>query len=241
MLLPNGLLEIGGLRTILLKIERAHQYGGLQAFAAAKGELSYVARSITFRKTAREVSAINSTAYLRKRSASPAAHRTSMSTLRPTTQPASCRPCRKTPMRRCPSASSAARCMSTPIRRMRSGRCARAASGHATVAPPSSVMKLRRPITRSPRRRSSACTPSRLHEQNYPLAARGIRQRIPQTANRAQPKHPSTTWRGITSFNGESPARRVPYSTRPSATLRTRSTTSPFFIDSAGRGDRHLG
>ena len=57
MLLPNGLLEIGGLRTILLKIERAHQYGGLQAFAAAKGELSYVARSITFRKTAREAAA----------------------------------------------------------------------------------------------------------------------------------------------------------------------------------------
>src|SRR5262245_46785862 len=38
------------------------------------------------------VSATISIAYLRKRSASPAAHRTSMSTLRPTVQPASCRP-----------------------------------------------------------------------------------------------------------------------------------------------------
>jgi hypothetical protein len=40
--------------------------------------------------------------------------------------------------------------MSTPIRRMRSGCCARAASGHA-AAPPSSVMSARR-FTQSPRR-----------------------------------------------------------------------------------------
>jgi hypothetical protein len=34
--------------------------------------------------------------------------------------------------------------MSTPIRRMRSGCCARAASGHTATAPPSSVMNWRR-------------------------------------------------------------------------------------------------
>jgi hypothetical protein len=35
------------------------------------------------------------------------------------------------------------------------GCCARAANGHATAAPPSSVMNWRRPIIRSPRRRGS--------------------------------------------------------------------------------------
>jgi Terminase small subunit len=34
--------------------------------------------------------------------------------------------------------------VSTPMRRMRSGCCARAASGHAAAAPPRSAMKLRR-------------------------------------------------------------------------------------------------
>jgi hypothetical protein len=34
--------------------------------------------------------------------------------------------------------------MITPIRRILSACCARAASGHATAAPPSSVMKSRR-------------------------------------------------------------------------------------------------
>ena len=43
------------------------------------------------------------------------------------------------------SGSSAARFMSTPMRRIRSGCCARAASGHA-AAPPSSVMNSRRLI-----------------------------------------------------------------------------------------------
>ena len=47
-------------------------------------------------------------------------------------------------MRACASGSSAARFMSTPMRRIRSGCCARAASGHAAAAPPSSVMNSRR-------------------------------------------------------------------------------------------------
>src|SRR6516225_1668543 len=98
-------------------------------------------------------SATSSIAYLRKRSASPAAHRTSMLTLRPTAQPASCRPCRNAATRLCPSGSSAAKCISTPMRRMRSPCCARAASGQAAAARPTSVMNSRR-FTRSPRRRA---------------------------------------------------------------------------------------
>ena len=46
--------------------------------------------------------------------------------------------------------------MSTPMRRIRSPCCARAASGHAAAAPPSSVMNSRRfilALIRSPRRR----------------------------------------------------------------------------------------
>jgi len=90
-------------------------------------------------------SATSSVAYLRKRSASPAAHRTSMLTLRPTAQPTSCRPCRNAATRLCPSGSSAAKCMSTPMRRMRSRACcARAARDHAATAPPRSVMNSRR-------------------------------------------------------------------------------------------------
>src|SRR5262249_36350761 len=88
-------------------------------------------------------SATNSAAYLRKSSASPAPQRYSIRTLRPTVQPNSCRPCRNAALRACPSASSAARFTSTPIRRIRSPCCARAASGHTTAAPPSSVMKSR--------------------------------------------------------------------------------------------------
>ena len=42
------------------------------------------------------------------------------------------------------SGSSALVPMSTPMRRMRSPCCARAASGHAAAAPPSSVMNSRR-------------------------------------------------------------------------------------------------
>jgi hypothetical protein len=64
--------------------------------------------------------------------------------LRPTAQPASCNPCRNAARRACPSASSEARFMSTPMRRVRSRCCARAASGHAAAALPSSVMNSRR-------------------------------------------------------------------------------------------------
>ena len=49
-------------------------------------------------------------------------------------------------MRTGDSGSSAATAMSTPMRRMRSPCCARAASGHAAAAPPSSVMNSRRPM-----------------------------------------------------------------------------------------------
>jgi hypothetical protein len=55
--------------------------------------------------------------------------------------------------RLCPSGSSAAKCMSTPMRRIRSGCCARAASGHAAAAPPTSDMNSRRLIIGSPCRR----------------------------------------------------------------------------------------
>ena len=102
-------------------------------------------------RTTSGASATNSAACLRKRSASPAPHRRSMRTLRPTAQPASCNPCRNAARRACPSASSAARFMSTPTRRTRSVCCARAMSGHATAAPPRSDMNSRRLIGRSER------------------------------------------------------------------------------------------
>ena len=47
-------------------------------------------------------------------------------------------------IRACPSGSRAAWDMSTPMRRICSRCCARAASGHAAAAPPSSVMNSRR-------------------------------------------------------------------------------------------------
>jgi tripartite-type tricarboxylate transporter receptor subunit TctC len=89
-------------------------------------------------------------------SISAAVHRTSMVMLRPTAQPTSCRPCRNAASRFCPSGSSAAKSINTPMRRMRSRCCACAASGHATTAPPSSVMNSRRRITQSPHQRGRA-------------------------------------------------------------------------------------
>jgi hypothetical protein len=85
-------------------------------------------------------SATNSAAYLRKWSATPAAQRTSIRTLRPSTHPNCCSPCTNAVSRACPSGSSAIRFSNTPMRRIRSGCCARAADGHAAAAPPSSVM-----------------------------------------------------------------------------------------------------
>ena len=52
-------------------------------------------------------------------------------------------PLHGTPLRRACTSGSSAASMSTPMRRIRSGCCARAASGHA-AAPPSSVMNSRR-------------------------------------------------------------------------------------------------
>jgi hypothetical protein len=64
-------------------------------------------------------------------------------TLLPTVQPNCCSPCRSAALRACPSGSSAGK---FAMRRMRSPCCARAATGHATAAPPSSVMKSRQPL-----------------------------------------------------------------------------------------------
>ena len=83
--------------------------------------------------------------YLRKRSASPAAQRVSIPTLRLSVQPASCNAWTNATRRACPWGSSAGSAMSTPIRRIWSGCCARAASGHAAT-PPRAVMKSRRLI-----------------------------------------------------------------------------------------------
>ena len=61
------------------------------------------------------------------------------------------------PRRACACLSSAAKLMITPMRRIRSPRCARAASGHAAAAPPSSVINSRRfifAVIRSPRQRA---------------------------------------------------------------------------------------
>ena len=99
-------------------------------------------------------SATNSAAYLRKRSASAAAQRVSICTLRPIVQPDSCSPCANAVTRAVDSGSAAAGFMSTPMRRIRSACCARAVSGHA-AAPLSSVMNARL-FTRSPRRRGRA-------------------------------------------------------------------------------------
>src|SRR5262245_7799346 len=87
--------------------------------------------------------ASNSAANLRALSALAAPQRKSIVTLRPTVQPNCCRPCKKAALRAWACGSSAGRLTSTPIRRIRSGCCARAATGH-TAAPLSSVMKSRR-------------------------------------------------------------------------------------------------
>jgi len=91
----------------------------------------------------------NSAAYVRLRSASPAGQRVSIRTLRPSVQPNCCSPSRNAASRAWSTGSLPAPPISTPIRRIRSVCCARAASGHVTAAPPSSVMKSRRFI-RSP-------------------------------------------------------------------------------------------
>src|SRR6516164_3912704 len=120
-------------------------------------------------KTTSGASATNSCAYLRARSATFSCQRMSIRTLRPSLQPNCCKACWNAATRAWPYGSSAARFMSTP---MRSGCCARAASGHVTAAPPSVVIKVRRVVTRSPRRRGRAASapPSR------PIAQRSALQ-----------------------------------------------------------------
>jgi hypothetical protein len=54
------------------------------------------------------------------------------------------KPLQNAPLRACDCGSSAGCALSTPIRRVRALCCARAASGHAAVAPPISVMNSRR-------------------------------------------------------------------------------------------------
>ena len=88
--------------------------------------------------------ATNSIAYLRLRSASPAPQRVSIRTLPPSVQPNCCSACVNAMRRGAASGSSAARLKSTLIRRTRLASCARAATGHATAAPPMSVMNSRR-------------------------------------------------------------------------------------------------
>src|SRR5262249_45460830 len=100
-------------------------------------------------RTTSGASARGSAAYLRMGSASPAPQRVSICTLPGTAQPACRNPRRNAAMRACPSASSAVVDMSTPMRRIRS-LCARAASGYAAAAPPSSDRNWRR-LMRSPR------------------------------------------------------------------------------------------
>jgi hypothetical protein len=98
------------------------------------------------RKKTSGASATNSAAYRRKRSLSPAPHRVSIVTLRPSVQPNCCRPCTNAVIRRCDCGSSAASEFSTPMRRICSGCCARAASDHATGEPATALMKSRRRI-----------------------------------------------------------------------------------------------
>ena len=85
-------------------------------------------------------SATNSAACLRISSAWLVAQRVSIRALRPMLQPSSASPCRNAPMRTWNSGRSEDPGRSTPMRRGGSPCCARAASGHAAAAPPSSVM-----------------------------------------------------------------------------------------------------
>src|SRR5262245_19206236 len=55
-------------------------------------------------------------------------------------------PCRNAALRASACGLSASRLVSTPMRRIRSGCCARAASGHAAAAPPSAASNSRRPM-----------------------------------------------------------------------------------------------
>jgi hypothetical protein len=102
--------------------------------------------------------AANSTACLRTCSASVVAQRVSICTFQPSVQPDSASPCRNAAMRLSYSRSPAVAATSTPMRRIRSLCCARAGSGHAAAAPPSSEMNWRR-LTQSPRRRWPAAGP----------------------------------------------------------------------------------
>jgi hypothetical protein len=88
---------------------------------------------------------INSAACLRMRSASPAPHRRSNRTLRPSLQPNCWSPWKNPARLACPSKSPSAMPESTPMRRMDSPCCACATSDH-TAAPPSPAMNSRRRI-----------------------------------------------------------------------------------------------
>src|SRR5262245_55045578 len=90
------------------------------------------------------VSATNSATCRRKDSASLPGKRYSIKRLAPTVQSRCRRVSSKAGLRASTSGSPAEKGMSTPTRRIRSGGCARAASGHATTAPPRSVMNSRR-------------------------------------------------------------------------------------------------
>jgi hypothetical protein len=110
-------------------------------------------------KMASGMSATSSSAYSRIRLATPAPHRMSILMFPPSVHPNRLSSARNAARRARPSGSSAAKSMSTPMRRTGLD-CARAASGHATAALPSSVMNSRL-FTRSPRRRPTAVSAAR--------------------------------------------------------------------------------
>src|SRR5262249_34144476 len=89
----------------------------------------------------------------------PSVHRYSIVTFWRSMKPPSARPWRN-PAKRCV-VSSGDLLLRYPITGI-AGGCARAVSGHAAAAPPSSVMKSRRAIIRSPRRRGRALRAERV-------------------------------------------------------------------------------
>jgi hypothetical protein len=115
------------------------------AFLAAEAPgLDPVTITSTFART-------SSSASWGRRSRLPSAKRSSNATFWPSIQPSSLRPCRNSASMGASVATE--RGDKRPIRATLFGCCARAASGHATAAPPRSVMKSRRFI-QSPRRRA---------------------------------------------------------------------------------------
>jgi hypothetical protein len=105
------------------------------SFAAMAGGVAYVIMTSTLSRT-------NSAAISAKRSLRPSAQRYSIATVRPWIQPSSCSRCTKAATHWLLAEAVAA--PRNPMVGSLPGCCARAASGHVTAAPPSSVMTPRR-------------------------------------------------------------------------------------------------